>query len=306
MRKISAISLMLIVMFFVSWQAGSQVPDGTKKPGVLSVTETSVSFGYHKSIIDGGSQAQYLKLIPQSDLLTRDFSHLTRYKFDHRFVINHYNPAVFSASFGLRFADRDRKSFKKVPMLRLGLSYYTGNLITNIYSEEILCQIDSMYDPGTGLYNFTDSLHMSNFYVAQVTDQMRIDAAVLFGTNSSKVLSCYSGLGLSAGIPVMAYSSVHYYESYQYVSRTSGGHQTFLPGETLESVEETFRRSSFFVLMPYVPVGINVRLSRKVSLLNQISLFYEGRIGMDMIILKGGDDLSKIRRQHTIGLKVRW
>jgi hypothetical protein len=145
---------------------------------------------------------------------------------------------------------------------------------------------------------------MTFFNFELASDQLFLDASLVFSTKTERVFSVYAGVGFGTGRPLMSQALMNFRVSHQRITSTPEGKQTFHKGEVLTSLSESTPGNPYLVLLPYVPFGFNVRLSKSTPLLNQISLFYEGRAGVQMRILPGTDNLYHFTRHHTLGVRV--
>jgi hypothetical protein len=292
-----------IILFFSFGAAGQDI-GAPGKIKLLTLTESSTSFGYHNTGQQASSIDQFRAILGPSEIFSQIPADLEQQK--SWFSFYYQGPSVFSTALHFRMADSKRESFRGAPQFRLGISYRGGNMLSGYFTKVTQQQIDSVMNTVTGEMDYIDSMHRTNLAFRFNSEQLFLDASMVFTTSADRVFSIYTGAGLSAGIPIMSNASITFYDGHLRITRTSDGQETYHEATTLKILEEFPSGSPHVLLIPYVPIGVNMRLSKKNPFLSQVSLFYEGRAGLYVRVLKGSDNVINFARHHTLGVKVRW
>lgn len=295
-------SFILIITLLCPNHIKAQQAGSTSAKHFLTLTETSVHFGYHVTGWQILQLDQIRKLVGPNEILTQVPEELKGSEIHMYFNIS--MPFTYHASLGFSLTDRKCEGYLTAPRFRLGISYRGGNVLPGFFGREVSTRIDTVLNPVTGQENYIDSLHMTWFNIEMVSEQLYLDGSVLFGTKTERVFSVYAGAGFAAGMPLMSQAFMSLMVRHQPVTTTPDGKQTLHPGETIMTLNETAPVNPYLALLPYVPFGFNVRLSKRNPFLSQISLFYEGRIGVHFRVLQGTDNLHHFTRHHTLGVRV--
>jgi hypothetical protein len=292
----------LIITLLCPNHIKAQQTGGTSAKSVLTLTETSVNFGYHVTGWQTLQLDQVRKLVGPNEIL----AHVPDDLEGSEVLIYFYGsmPFTYNASLGFSISDRKRETYLNAPRFRLGISYRGLNIVPGFFGREVLTRIDTVLNPVTGQENYIDSLHMTWFNFELASEQLFLDGSVVFGTNTERVFSVYAGAGIATGMPLMSNSFMRFRISHQRVTSTPDGKRTHQEGETIMALDESVTGDPYLALLPYVPFGFNVRLSKRNPFLSQISLFYEGRMGLHIRVLRETDNLNHFTRHHTLGVRV--
>ncbi len=304
MRTKLSVPVILFTLLLLSVGVAAQSPRKTDNIRLLTLAESSFSFGYHVTNKQGSSLDQYQTILAASEVIPQARSGLELQQ--SWFTFGYFQPVSYSSMLHFRIADRQRESFRVAPQLRLGISYRGGNLFSGYFQRQAVEQIDSLMNPVTGTYDFIDSVHRTNLAFRLQSEQILFDASMVFATNTDRVFSIYGGGGIAMGIPIMSYAHTSLYDGHYRVTRDAEGKEKRHPATVLLDLEETMKEGTYWVLMPYVPFGVSMRLSRSNPFLSQVSLFYEGRIGVHMRMLPEVPNVRLSTRHHTFGIKIRW
>jgi hypothetical protein len=298
------IRINLLTLLLLSLGAAGQMIAIPQQIKLFTLTESSTSFGYHNTGQQASSLDQFRVLLGTSEIFSEIPTGLEQQ--ESWFTFHPFQPFVYSTALHFRIADSKRESYRRAPQFRIGISYRGGNMLSGYFTRVTEQQIDSVMNPVTGEMDYIDSLHRSNLAFNFKSEQLFLDAAMVFTTNAEKLFSVYAGAGISAGIPITSNATIGFYDGHQRITRTSDGEKTYHESTTLTDKEDVMPGSHHLLLIPYVPFGINMRLGKKNPFLSQVSLFYEGRAGLYMRVLKGSDNVHNFTRHHTLGVKVRW
>jgi hypothetical protein len=141
-------SIFLSASLWSPYRIQAQQPGVTPKNNLLTLTETSVNFGYHGTDWQFGNLDQVRKLVPPNDILAQLPEDLTGSKLYLYFYGS--MPFSFHASLGYRISDSKGESFLNAPRFRLGISYRSCNMLPGVFTREVMTRIDTMMNPVTG------------------------------------------------------------------------------------------------------------------------------------------------------------
>lgn len=106
----------------------------------------------------------------------------------------------------------------------------------------------------------------------------------------SRVFLCslYTGLGVYGAIGLASHTSIDYNEARQTITVDTAGQQMYgsvsqEPRSIYDS--EHYGNRSGFALGAYVPLGVELRLSKTQDFLKRTGVFYELRPGVDYSVL---------------------
>ena len=272
----------------------------------LFVSGAGISYGYHTTDYIFGTIDQFRLLYPESELLGIDYSEFNQNRGFWVFNSMH-SPMVTSLTLGMGLRNRDDDGLRSNPRFQAGLSYHGGNLLEGSYWIKKVHVVDSLYDASTMSYKYVDSIHYRDMEFQHATDQLRADISVVLTINPVGRFYLYSGLGLSAGIPLLSVARIEYKEGYDIRTRTINGMEYYnqpRPGAREKNVKEIFHRCPSVIIMPYFPAGVSFRLGKRSELLQQIHIFYEQVNGVSITTVPGGENFTSHRIQHSIGVRI--
>jgi len=174
------------------------------------------------------------------------------------------------------------------------------------FHRENVTRVDTTLLPGTGQILYIDSVHRTIVNVEHISEQLFFDLALEFSTSTTRRLSVKSGLGVSSGLPLMSFASIRYIDDHLRITSLPGGKVVSTTNELSIHESEVLAEGSFWVLMPYIPLTIDLRLGSFGTFFGQISLRYEGRAGLRMVMAGAGTPPASLRRHHSIGLALSW
>jgi hypothetical protein len=317
--------VILAMIAIATLDANGQSKNPDKRKRHFSVTEARIGVGYHgaefgnfdflnalpdHSVTSKGLNDftyaeidQFRALVPGSVLLLNNYQDHTR---SESFYLGGFPAVIFSGMLGICLANPGDYTFRKHLMFRFGVSYYGGNHVQGNYMREVISPVDSAMDPVTGRYSYTDSLHRSVLDMHCVSDEIRFDASLVLRTNPKNSLTLYCGAGVSTGCPLMTYSVIEYNRYHQFITRYPDGKREFSESITEEeAVEQSYERR-YFIWMPHAFAGFELRPFQKSPFLSMIHMFYETRVGVNVMVIGGAQNFVTERWHHCVGLKVKW
>jgi len=214
----------------------------------------------------------------------------------------------FSALVGIKFKNKNSESYKSNPLLRLGISYFTGSALSYSTFNDTRKPFDTLTSAQTGQTIYIDSLSYQSHTMNYTSEQLRLDVSVLFRTNPEARWSVFGGLGITAGLSLNANTHIHYNKFDRTEARFPNGNNSFtnssLTNET--RITERFQNSNNFGASAYIPMGVDFRIGKKREFWKQMHLFYELRPGINTVSIPELRTLTNASMQHGIGLRVSW
>jgi len=190
-----------------------------------------------------GSLTEFKTLAPQSVLLKQNLAGYTQAGINSSAGVYGSTVGVFSAGIGIRLSPEKIAAHKISPELRINFSYYSGDGLRNSYSKQV------------------DTSTTFNYYMNYLTQQLRLDIAVIYGKDPNAHFSFYGGYGASIGLVINAYTTISYSDS-----TTSNFHS-----ETFNDKKGSFNYALFF------PLGIDLKISERRAFWNHVHFCFELR-----------------------------
>ena len=139
------------------------------------------------------------------------------------------------------------------------------------------------------------------------TDQVALEASLIYRTNPQARWSVYGGIGMTAGLSINANTSIDYWKS-RGVSM-NGNEPGYYPYPIYYSsqgtgLSETFRNKSSFAQSFFFPLGVDFRIARKNDFWKRLHLFYEMRPGLLFTFIPETRTVTEAFFQSTFGLRV--
>lgn len=97
-------------------------------------------------------------IVPQSVLLNRD---LTDYSLSDDATTT--NNSMFSVVLGIQFSDKQKKTYIANPLLRIGISYFSGTILNGSLYKEERKQYDTLTSSQTGHTYYFDSITSQSY-----------------------------------------------------------------------------------------------------------------------------------------------
>jgi hypothetical protein len=204
---------------------------------------------------------------------------------------NYYYPNIgggmkFAAGFHLP-NKKDRSGFISRKILRLGLSYNFYQFLSAEYAQTSSVRYDTVTDQGATLY--FDSIYTKKFKFRNYHQLVGFEAALLFQTDTSKLLGFYGGFsytqyfGLGNAV-VVEYD--HQYElqqsnpSGQVLDKNPKQHNLFSDASYLRGKASLTSRFA-------VPLALSFRLARTTPIIRNMQLFGEVMPCLDLVVYPG-------------------
>lgn len=231
----------------LSLKSFSQTTSAT--PPRVEVTEVTVMGGVMTLASYGNTISMFNKLAPSSIILSEDLS-----KYSNSFDPSNQALGVFNTYVSLKFNGKDGDE-KRNPLLRLGISYQGGQLLTKNISYETRTPYDTLVSTRTGKKTYVDSIYTSTIDMRYYTSQVLADVAVIWRTNPENFWSLYGGVGIAGGVSIDNRTTINRTES----NNISSGRGDYFPNE---ANKEVISNDNAYSALAYLPIGAGTRMGR--------------------------------------------
>ena len=302
MKTINLLSALTLIL--LSFSTFGQDDKPVKR---IAVTDLYIHMGMFLEDNSYTSVDEFKTLAPQSDILNNiplNLSQSTSSSFS--------SSSVLSVLIGIQFSDKQKTAYKANPLLRLGFNYSNLTSLNNRLHKEDRYPYDTLTSSQTGQMTFIDSINSHNYGMSYSSDQLRFDGSVIFRTNPASRWSIYSGLGVTAGISINAYTSVYHGESGRTETFSPNGTTTInvLPNsanpQSDNTQRESFSNKMNYGFSTYIPMGVDFRIGKNKEFWKRMHLFYEIKPAMNFTSIPELQTYTNVNVQHGLGLRVSW
>jgi hypothetical protein len=273
------------------------------KIGRFSAREVQVQSGIFMQSTIPGNLHDFRKLAPESFLLNNDLS-----GFSQRMSGGSYTGTMFSLQAGFRFSDNQKKAYKINPLIRMGVTYYSGSSMTNHLYKRTSGTYDILTSSQTGETFRIDSTNRESIHMNFFTRHLRFDGALIYRTFPGARFSLFTGAGFTAGLTIGAQTNISH-SSNTWLNTYSSSDASINYSKSFDSdfyESETLTNSPQFGFSGYIPLGINFRVAKKHAFWSHLHVFFEMRMGIDFIVIKNIKTLENTIRHQGVGLKIKW
>lgn len=258
----------------------------------IIISDLFVQAGFIKRTPPSGGLDDFKLLAPQSVLLNENFSGYSK-----TFGFN--LKSMYSILVGIKF--KEKEIYKSNPQLRLGISYYSGPILSGGLRKFERKPYDTLYSTQTGQTTYIDSLISRSYRMDYTSDQIRFDGSIIFKTNQQERFSLFTGLGITAGISINAFTDIYYDNQDRIEDRSNPSPAISYP---TSNPDETFINKTNFGFSIYIPIGLDFRIGKKNKFWKQIHLFYELKPGINTTSIPELRSVTNPSFQHGLGIRV--
>ncbi|HKL40896.1 MAG TPA: hypothetical protein VJ894_09460 [Cryomorphaceae bacterium] len=293
MKNLRLLSTIGMISFCLSAYAQQNAKEEQKNS---AITDVFIQLGSFTERTTDGSLADFRNLAPQSDFLKDDLS-----DFSQSGGTTYTGSTALSISLGIQFKDKQESGLKANPLLRLGLTYFSGSsLTTDLYKSESF-PIDTLVSTSTGEVFIVDSVSSESYNMEYVSEQIRLDAALIWRTNPSARWSLYGGVGLAAGISLNARTEIYYNTFFEDHENRGFGYS-----RDGSYSSERVNNDMNFGLLAYIPLGVDFRLGNNKEFWKRTHLFYEVSPGINITSIPELKTVTNAALRNGLGLRVNW
>lgn len=301
MKSINSIAaLILISIPFIGFGQTNQ----DKPVKKMRISDFYVHTGMSFQTNVYGSILDYRALAPQSDLTT-DLSGSNLYRTS---IVS--GRTSLSIMMGIQFSDKEKSFYKANPKLRLGFTFSPGKSFYGGSFKENRFPFDTLVSSQTGENIYIDSVITESNGVFYNSDQIRLNASLIFSTNPEKRWALYSGIGVTAGISLNQNTTVSYSKNGRTdeVQAINPNMHSNITGysTTYESISESYRNKTNFGFSAYIPVGVDFRIGNKREFWKRTHLFFEFQPAVDVTSVPELKTYTNLRFNSGLGLRVNF
>lgn len=270
----------------------------------FKINEIYFQLGFFSERNAIGTLTDFQSLAPQSILLDNNFA---GYSSSNGLSLR--TNSMFSVMLGIQFNDKENKTHKTNPLLRLGVSYFSGTTLKEYFHKEDRKTYDTLTNAQTGQTIYFDSVTTKSSGMNYSSEQLRVDASLIFRTNPELRWSLFTGIGITTGISINVYTEINFSQSDWTESRYPNGngsssfYSAYSGGDLKKEIVKNKMNSG---LSTYIPMGIDFRIGKKIEFWKRTHLFYELRPSINMTSIPELRTVTNAAIQQGLGLKVSW
>jgi hypothetical protein len=290
MKQFILAGYMLLSMFPTFAQESSRLP-------LFRISDVQILTGSSSDKGINGSIGDFRKLAPGSLLLNTNLNDF-RYSFD-----DGYAEGALTLLAGFQIRNKEGSAYRKAPMLRVGINYFSSNLMSESYSRQFRQRVDTLTSNQTGAEYYVDSV--ANHYLGMdySSEHVRLDVSLLFHSNPAGRWSFFAGAGINAGMSFNAQTNVYYSE----YGSVDGDLNTYNYSNTNNLFKaEKYANKLGFSGSFYLPLGVDFRIARKNDFFSKTHLFYEMRPSLNMYVIPELGSYFNTGNGHNLGFRYSW
>jgi hypothetical protein len=266
----------------------------------ISIKNVYVSPGFAMDENDLGTQADFAILAPHIDLTDHTKSEYSYNYYQTSFGVNRA-PSIL---LGMQFRNKEGNAYKANPMLRVGISYFTGSNLSGNFTKEQRWRYDTLTSSQNGETLYRDSATSSSYFLSYTSGQLRLDLSLIFRTDPEERWSLYSGAGITAGMSFNARTIISHME-HKSLQIKSGddriSYQSYGAGNS-----EVIRNKRNSGYSAYIPLGLDFRVGRENEFWKRIHLIYELKTSINVTAIPELRNYTNAVLIHGLGLRVAW
>lgn len=220
---------------------------------------------------------------------------------------NYATSGQYSWSAGLNIDPKDKhpNRLSRATSFQIGLSYLAAGLVGNRVEAFRLVTYDTLFDINNHPDEVLDSMSYFIQDLSSWSQEMRLDAAVMFRSSQKRRVSFFAGLGLSGGYAVNV-TTLHWTDENTRTSVRDADQKPEFRRPNTWGPQEYFwsRNRGFFVWAAQLPLGIDFRLSGKHKFFSRTHLYLEYRPTVNVRYTKEPGTLVHRGTVRSLGLRV--
>jgi hypothetical protein len=242
----------------------------------IKVSDVSIQSGNltNTSVNVTGSNINLLSLAREQGSSLLNNVNLSNYKKYNR--SNEATSNLFSILLGTEVTFRNKLKMN----IRGGFTALNKADMSVRYIKEDVYRIDTFTSSQTGQQIFVDSTRTDEYHFSTVSNQLALDLSATFSTNKSNKFSFYAGVGTFFGFTYASYLDVMHSNritnnnGFSDPIRYQNNNQSWMS----MTENEKFKLDNVGTTAAiYIPLGIEYRVSKKVNVLKNFSIYTELR-----------------------------
>ncbi|UTW67480.1 hypothetical protein KFE94_05040 [bacterium SCSIO 12643] len=266
----------------------------------IKVSEVTITPGVYSEGNPSATVNDFYALAPNSQLLPGS---LNGYK-----TYGSSNNGGFTSSIllGFQFLNKDQNEYKANPLLRVGVTFKSGDVISASIFKETRTTIDTLISQSNGQKYPLDSISYEAYGLNYHSQQIKLDASLIFRTNPKSRWYLFGGFGGTIGTSINNKTTINYHQ-FNY-SSPENEDVLFLPNNPRNhnSQNESFVNQNSMVYSIYVPLGVDFRISNNNEFWKRIHLFYEMQPTINFTPVPELRTFTNMAFQNNLGIKVSW
>jgi hypothetical protein len=291
-----------LIMLFATVAFGQQKEQSKDTVNRIIIEDAYIQSGMVLGRNSSGMLSDFQKLAPKSTLLNNNFSGYTSSNEDN---FGNKRNTAFSAMVGIKFRNKQQTAYKSNPLLRIGISYFSGSNLSSSFYKEDYKRYDTLTSAKTGQSVYMDSVTSRRYNMNYASEQLRLDVSLIFRTNAKARWSLFGGFGISSGFSFNSVTRISYNKNnYTEISPNGNNYQGYYSNRNEQT--ENFKNKSYFVASSFLPMGVDFRIGKKKEMWKKIHLYYEARPFISFSSLPELSTLVRSGVQSSLGLRVSW
>jgi hypothetical protein len=266
------IRIVLALLFTTALNLEAQEIQANKSS--LKISDFSAQLGITSLSLPASSIDDFRRLAPQSVLLNANYEN-----YNSSQLASYNSNSFMSILLGFELINRKNNEFRTNPKLRLGFNYGSFSTLSGYLNQSERFVYDTLVSTQSGNVYYADSIVNRTLHMDQNTEQLSIDVALLFRTNTENRISLYTGFGLGAGISMNTNTNIRYNKRSNSVLDIEA--DAYLVNEyfseQMDLQTESFISKNPYTLWVYIPIGIDFRIGKYSELLKHTHLYLETR-----------------------------
>lgn len=280
---------------------GQENTEESKANRKIKITDVFIQSGFFTEKGGTGTLTDFQTLAPNSVLLNNDF---TGYTSGNGFTIN--TTSIFTFQLGIKFSDKEKSKYNFNPLLKMGITYFSPNSLGTYYFKDEITRGDTLTS-SSGQIIYIDTFTTKNYWMSYNSDQIRLDASLLFRTNEETRWSFYTGMGFTAGFSFNSQTYIsHGEETHTNIDNTStnADHSDNLSFRVGQS--ETIKNKSNFGASFFLPIGFDFRIGKNNEFWKHVHLYYDLRPGLNITSIPELGTYANVGIQQGLGFRYSW
>lgn len=290
MKTILSANFIFAFILLTSIESFSQTP--TNVSPRVQVREVTVMGGVMTLPSYGNTLTMFNSLAPNSIILSGDLI-----EYSTSFEPSNHGLGIFNTYVSLKFNGKDGEE-KRNPLLRLGITYQGGQLLTKNIKLETRTPYDTLVSSQTGTKVYIDSIYTSTIDMRYYTSQVLADVAVIWRTNPDFLWSLYGGVGFAGGLSFDNRTTITRTEN----NNISNGRGSYYPNE---GNKEVMKNDNSYSALAYLPLGAGIGMGR-TGFWKTLIFVIEMRPGISIISIPELETNVTAVFPVSFGWKISW
>lgn len=265
----------------------------------FEINELNLQLGYTGGELVNLSVEDFKTLAPNSYLINEDISGFNQ----NQGIMGGPHNSIYTGSIGV--IRKSSKGQKIIPQMRFGVNYTNRTLFSNGLSWSKSTHYDTVtLKNGESIYMDSTSTKSHSMYYS--SENLRLDASLIFRFNPTGRWSFFAGLGLVSGISINAKTRLLYYESERFITKYPNNYasSTWIENPEARQKNEEFKAKTNFMTSLSCPLGVDFRIIKKPGFWHNVHVFYELRPSINFTRIPELRTFTYANSQNGIGIRL--